>query len=572
MVRSATGSLGLYGAVDCAAAADAVFGPFYVAGAIGGSSTLTVLNSGLTPTTYHLDFLNNAGTVVYTAPDVTVAPLGSLRVASTDVPAGILGAEGFGSLRVTTGPGGSAHGVLAIERSGRLTFANALFHSGGAAVQGVASPPMAGNVNFLPRLHNRSTEAGGPFTTELLLATTEGFTNVVNISFYHNDGTMYAPPIVAMVPPGGARFYKAILENQPPGIPAVVIGRQGALAVQADTVAVDATGAEGAYAIAAYVSPSAGSNVIIPGVIRSGSTFSVVAAQNTTAATNSVTIDFLDLQGSVVHSQQRALAAGATFAVDVRSAGLPDSYIGAARISGSANVLAQLEIYSQVAFPPLNEVAISGAGVAAVGASVELTATAAPAGVRMPITYTWQIAELPDRSVVVAGLEDRQTVAWAEPGLKKVRVTAHNGASAVVAEHNVRVPAITVTAGSEPLTLAYESAAGSSVQFSAPADAVPAGSQLALTPLSRDQAAGLYGPPAAATLLGAPVLLEAVAGSTPLPEFIFAVPATLLMRYDDAGLTAAQKPICTSGPLGTASGSMRRQPVIPRCSTRAVPT
>lgn len=85
---------------------------------------------------------------------------------------------------------------------------------------------------------------------------------------------------------------------------------------------------------------------------------------------------------------------------------------------------------------PLVELGVSGPTNGLIGSVYWFTATAAPQGASLPVTYTWQ-AQGQQLQVNSDGLTDAISYAWGMPGVQGITVTGENVAAAVSATHRV---------------------------------------------------------------------------------------------------------------------------------------
>jgi hypothetical protein len=75
---------------------------------------------------------------------------------------------------------------------------------------------------------------------------------------------------------------------------------------------------------------------------------------------------------------------------------------------------------------PLTGLVLNGPTAGMTGAPYEFTATAQPANVTTPVSYTWTVTDQADRSVSSGGASNSQSYTWAAAGAKTVTVTAQN--------------------------------------------------------------------------------------------------------------------------------------------------
>ena len=531
-IRSVGGSVGVYRGVDCVAEPDSVFGIFFVDSPDGATSVLHLMNNSTTAAMFKLDLFNNSGAIVYSRPNLAVAAHGSMHFASEDVPTNVFGQEGYGRVQVTSTVSGVS-GVLANQRSGVTTYANAMWGNQVAASSDTAIAVR----NALPRLHNRSTDVGTPFTTELFLVNAVNGANTSNMSFYRADGGQAATPRVESFTGGAARWYKSVMSSGPAAA-SMVLGAQGPIAIQAEMVADgSAPGDQPPYSADSMVISAYANSFFIPGIVCDGDVVSVLAVQNLSGSSGPVFVDLLNADGSLATTVNGNLQPGATLTVDLRQVGaVAQPFYGAAQVRGQWDYVGQLDVYSKLSRLPLQQVEIVGSDVAAAtGAPLELTAVVSPTSSTKPITYTWQADEQAPQVHVTAASHDAASFAWTIPGLKAVRVTAANAGGMVAAEQWVRVPAASAVAvEGAPLTLAHTDAGGVSLQLDVPIDAAAPGYTLTLTPVSSSQIGAMNGMPATATFVGAGALFDAFQDGESLLRFSFLAPAALRMRYTDA--------------------------------------
>jgi hypothetical protein len=546
MIRnSTTGAFGLYRPTNCASISDTQFGFFTAGAADGTTSTLYLTQGGNQAASLQLQVLDNAGNVLYTKPNVNLLPGAGLTFSSADVPAHITLPGGVGRIRVSTATKGIA-GVLARQRNGSTSFANAAMTQSNA-LHALADPAVP-NKNALPRLYNGVQIGGATFTTHLLFASgTSATSNTFSVSFYNEDGSSAATPLMYTLTNGGAVSILG-LTNAPSATMSAVTGSQDSLGQQADLV--EQGSGRASYAVNSLLFAEYSTTIVIPFAMLDDTTNSVISAQNLAPLSQQISIDLITDEGQKVQTLQRTVNAGAAFVLDLQSIqGLATPFTGMAVIKGSEEMAAQLDTFTSLAAEPLTGVAVEGPALARIGDASVLTATILPPGAARPITYTWQLDGQTFAPVVSSSTRNSRTFNWPVPGLHLITVTAANAMSEASGEHLVTVAADseTVKPGA-PTVLSQATQDGTSIGLSVPSGGATEGYTLTLSPVTINQLGDIYDVPQYTAPLGTGSLLDAYSNAQlqsaasapavqPLPDYTFAKPATLSVRYPSAAVS-----------------------------------
>jgi hypothetical protein len=539
-VREAGGAVGVYAPVECGQASDVAFGAFYAGNAGDPTSTLHLMNSGDTAATVSLS-LTETG---YIANDLTIPAHGSIRFTTDDVPASVTFPQGYGLVRVTSAAPG-IHGVLANEANGATTYANALWSSTELAATDItAQSPTLTSRGYLPRIVRGVAEGSTSFSTQLLVAAPNGSaTATITINPYRQDGSSAGAPMTDQIRGGSAKMYAPIYNIDSQTTASLVAGSNQSIVLQADLTP-DGGAAPGVspYSADSLVFESSVIGLVLPGMVYSADTFSLLSAQNTGSSAAQIRIDIVDAQGVAVHSSERQVPAGASMTVDVRDiAALASSFIGSAVVSSSGPVAGQVDVYSAMRTAPMESVTISGPQLIT-GNYAEMTAVVSPPNTSKPLTYTWETDQKVVSVNVATSARNVQSMGWPVAGLKQVKVTAANADGSISAQYTVHKAA---AAAGVALGGWFQLELDNTdypwyprLSLDAPPGSATPGYIVAVTPLYSDESETLFGNLEEYRLQGTTALIEAKQYDELLPSLTLGQPAVLRMGYTDTGLSA----------------------------------
>lgn len=346
LIRNANNALGVYAAVDCTQASDAVFGPFYAAGEDQPVSALHLMNSGDAPATVSLTLMETG----YITADLSIPAHGSIRFITADLPANEQPTEGWGRIQITT-TAAEIHGVLSKELRGVTTYANALWNNSVNSTTVDASAGALISMIMFPRIHTQSGETEETFTTQLLIAAPDANTVTMVLNFYNADGSTAGSPMLDQIAGGRAKLYNASSLNTPTGVHSLVIGSNNRLAAQVEMVPTGAAG-QPRYSADSLALPAYETSLVVSGLVYTDKAFAVLGLQNSGGSSSTIGVTLTNTAGETVHTVQVEVAAGAAMTLDLRDVpDLAQPFYGAALIASSGPLVGQMDVYSELSLP-----------------------------------------------------------------------------------------------------------------------------------------------------------------------------------------------------------------------------
>jgi hypothetical protein len=302
--------------------------------------------------------------------------------------------------------------------------------------------PMVSWQSAIPRLYVREDIGGTSFSSQLLATSLSAEANVFSMNFFRADGAQGAAPLTQMLPPFGSWVLNTRNSpNLPGGIHSVVTGSQAELVTEAKVYPENVQ--QAGYGVDSVVVQPASASLLVPGVVHNNDAFTILAVQNMGAAAASVTVQLRDQAGLPVKIVTGQLPAGAALSIDLRDPnGLPLGFFGSALVTSNQPVVAQVDMFSRrIDNIPITNISISGPGPFPIRPNfeIQLLAVASPMTVTKPITYTWQVEDLPDIVHVTDDYQDAAPLSWQTSGAKTVRVTAANALGEVTTATEILV-------------------------------------------------------------------------------------------------------------------------------------
>jgi len=420
-----TGVIGVYAGAACSQGTRSFYYFFAGNSSPTVTSELALMNSSAQTTTLEISFLWGGSPAPLFAVDI---PAGGGFILSKDtLPEGVTLPGEVYLVRIASITAGFS-GVLANKIGDFVRFAGAL-----ETYQVSAS---------LPILYADFDLGGTTYDTVLsLIPFGSTNPNLYNMTFFAADGSPSHSPIVGTLQPGQVASFGALTwQGMPSGVHSAHVAGQTPLALLPEVVPASASTAP--YGVDGILLPAANGQTLA-GMVNNNSVFTMFSAQNLGGTATDITMNIYDTRGNTVATVQQQVNPGAALTVDSRSlAGLPSNFTGAAFVTSTNPLAAQIDTFSQrLAYTPLTSVLISGPGIIPVplNQKIQILAEVRPMTATTPITYTWQVEDLPDIVHVSNDYQDVAPLSWQTPGPKTVKVTAANQLGEVMAETEVFV-------------------------------------------------------------------------------------------------------------------------------------